>query len=172
MSKILVIVGIALVGYGVYWYLQQQKKKEEGNGNEDVRQAPPAEEVRPQKDPYSIDTIIEAEEAFALGNLASGELNASLASVCSGLISVLPVMNEEFPHAEVTFKLNEMAQKIIPAKVGSFVALDAGTQISREAEFKQDMDKLSSVAKKADEVVRQTNLSKDERETLLIGIKY
>lgn len=171
MTTFLLVLALVILVVSLYFYLAKNKdNSEKGRGATEA----PGEYVAPrQKDGLSeIESIIKTEEKFVLNNHAGLDLNTKLKEVSDVLLRVVEPLNMDFSTTEITFKLNEVANQTLPQKINAFIGLNTDQQQERKEEFIADMDKFLDFAKQADDIINQTNISKDERESLLIGIKY
>lgn len=81
------------------------------------------------------------------------------------LYDIMEVLNNEY--VGLSYELNNMAQEVLPNRIASFIKVEDGIDI-----FKTDIGTMLRVVTDIQNIIKNDNISKNEREALLIKIKY
>jgi len=75
-------------------------------------------------------------------------------------------------NSAISYELKNIIQEILPNRINTYFNLTNNLQIERKDSFIKDLNKMLEVAIKTLNILNQNDLNKDERESMLIEIKY
>lgn len=168
-----VVIIILIVGF-ILWYSSQKKNKSEKNSGHEATTVQPDETTSEMVSHGEkvVESLLQTEEYIVVNDGSDGTVYTSSEAFLTLLYDVIPKINDEFATTRVAFELNEMANTLFPNKVKTYLALDAQARKERFESWKADLAKMQQYAQEAAEIIAKANLSKDERESMLIAIKY
>jgi hypothetical protein len=162
------LIGLLLVVL-VLFYLYKNKNK--NNKNTDTAQV--KEEIKEiSKAQEGSEILIKLEEHIAINGSLSDVPKNKVTELFTLLYETIFKINEEFPSATPTYEINQMAKEHLPNKINAYINLSQSDKTTRQDAFIEDIDKLITYVISAKEIIEKNNLSKDERESMLIEIKY
>lgn len=138
------------------------KSKFNQNKTEDTVQTK-VEPVHEDLSLKSIDSLLATETFLAVNG--PEYVRTLTKPLFDGLYEIIEVLNDDY--VGLSFELNNMAQEIIPNRIKAFVKVEDNIDV-----FKSDIATMLKVVTDVRDIIRNDNISKNEREALLIQIKY
>lgn len=141
---------------------------EEGKMEEVVEQV-----KEPSMSEKSVVELINLEEKIALSAIGDDmDLRARLNTILDNLYDALSGMHKNFGDGSITYELNNLASEHFPNRVLSYIALSADNREKQKSDLDMSLVKIENLINESLEVLNNQSLNKDERESLLINIKY
>jgi len=162
----MIYIVLLVVVVGLLYYFVTKNKKE----TEPEIDITPDEPVIPEHE-KTLENVLAVEEYVAVCGGIDGEAKLIYDDILNALYEVIPEM-VEYKATEIGFEISNIANKNLLAKMKSFLALSDKDKITQYNTLVGDLSKFKEYILKAKNIVDLNDLSKDERESMLIDIKY
>lgn len=159
---------IFILGSGITYFIFYYKNKKTN--------APTSPEVKKEKtilsdDEKAIENLLTLEEFIAVNGSLPVEIKKLSDELFSLLYEVIPEL-VQFRASEIGFEINQMAKEHLSARIKAFMNLSASDKDAKRSSLVDDINKFKEYVLKAKKIIDLNDVSKDERESMLIDIKY
>ena len=159
---------LTLIGAAFYYFKFNNKIKED-----EILQEVEEEVKAITVDEEAIESIITLEKEIALlDDPLEKDVKNIVNNICDNLVEIVPIMNEQFSSNSITYEVTIMAIEHFPNRIKSYFKLSIKDRDIQKKRLLGDLDNMTNVIDKVNNIIRADNLSKDERESLLSDIKY
>lgn len=159
---------IFILGSGItYFIFNYKKKKPKESASSEVKKEKPIL----SEDEKAIENLLSLEEFIAVNGSLPVEIKKLSDELFSLLYEVIPEL-VQFRASEIGFEINQMANEHLSARVKAFMKLSTSDKENKHTSLIDDISKFKEYVLKAKKIIDLNDVSKDERESMLIDIKY
>ena len=168
----LLVVAVVVLAIVVF-ILVKRNQQQPTSGVEQSASEP--EETRTEKRERELkerlDALLKLNIDIRTSGYSTSVLNA-IENIINKLRNLLPVINEEYPHDEMTWDVNQTAEEYIQRAVSTYAKLNTEQRSGQEASF---IETLSDVERAIDEVqsaVDSHNISQFKGKTKFLEARF
>jgi len=167
VNFIISFIGSFIVLLGILSYLFVIKKEKiNSNKKKDEKIVTSSENA--------INSLIILENKIALSGIydQNPQLTEKLNHILDDLYYSISKMNEYFGESSITYEIYNLASEHFPNRILAYLSLSKDNRIYKKDEFYKSLEKIEDTIYKTKKILEDNTLNKDERENLLIKIKY
>jgi hypothetical protein len=121
----------------------------------------------------SINSLIDFEEYLALSDIKlEDDLYKEVSNIIENLFEILPIMGKSLDSKSLCYEITSLCNEHFPNRIKAFLVLNESHKLEQKDKLHKDMNNMLNVIIKFKEVLNNQSLNDNEKQSLLLDIKY